>query len=62
MNKFRFLIIDFLIGDYSYVRNVVIDGKISLREKHWLSGCAFVNDSYVYTSYARFPQVGKPSE
>ena len=64
LNKIRWYLVKLLVGDGSFIRNCVIEGKISIREDHFICSNSFINDSYVYvgSSGSRFPPLKNKQE
>ena len=56
MGKFRVWLINLLIGDCSYMKNCTVSGVVDIRQRHNITCCTFVGDSYVKAPQARFPE------
>jgi hypothetical protein len=41
MKKLRIFLVNILIGDSSYIRNVVVHGSIIVRKDHYITCCSF---------------------
>jgi hypothetical protein len=47
MKKFKLWLINFLVGDMSYVKNCIISGEVHVRPIHIVTSCCFLNGGCV---------------
>ena len=64
LNKIRWYLVKVLVGDGTYIRNCIIQGKITIRDDHRICSNTFIDDSYVYVGSTgeRFPPLENTEE
>jgi len=47
MKNFRFWLASLILGDYSYIKNCIIYGRVQIRGNHFVTCCSFIEPEAV---------------